>query len=236
MSKAHLILTATISVLLACNQSGAEKKRTIQKTVDADTFGAERAKVAALSEKKEPFPSNNISPFKGVVVISDTAHFSDGFYFNIYNDGLSLWKKVKFSPELTDSFGIGPYVFNYDNYKLVFRCVEKKGDYYRIVINEKEGIVKLISSQEKNLMFQTWEQHLLSVYAVEFNPKKNPLRKDADSIAATIPYDKEQTYMPEKIKRDWLLVKWGEEQRPKRGWIKWKDGAGNLLVEIFYVE
>ena len=220
MSKAYLILVVTISVLLACNQSGVGKKQ-----------------ITALSVKKEPFPSDNISPFQGVVVINDTAHSSDDdFYFNIYNDDLSLWKKVKFSAELTDSFGIRPYVFSYDNDVLVFRCVEKKGGYYRIVVNEKEGIVKLISSQEKTLMFQTWEQHLLSVYAVEFDPKENSLRKGADSLAARMPFEKEQIYMPDKIKADWLRVKWGEGQRPKQGWIKWKDEAGNLLVGVFYVE
>lgn len=79
-------------------------------------------------------------------------------------------------------------------------------------------------------------QHLASAYAVEFNAKKNPLRKDADSLATKIAFDKEQTYRPDKITGDWLRVKWGTETSLKRGWIKWKDEAGNLLVNIFYEE
>jgi hypothetical protein len=191
---------------------------------------------AAADEKNAAYPIDNISAFEGIVQISDTAHYSDGFDFTVYNKDLTVWKKLRFSPEMADSADMMPYMFNYDHNLMIYRCLQRKGDYYLVIVNEKQGLQKLISVHEKFLMFQNWPQHLASAYAVEFDAKKNPLRKDADSLAAKIAFDKEQTYRPDKITGDWLRVKWGGESSPKRGWIKWKDIAGNLMVNIFYEE
>lgn len=237
MRKWYPILGATSILImgLACNNGGKTANGTMKK-VEADSLHRDKGREQAQDEKNEPFPSDNTGAFCGIVQISDTANYEEGFDFTVYNKDSTLWKKLRFSPELADSFGVRPYVFNYDYDVMVFRCIERIGDYYRVVINEGKGLEKLVSVHEKYLMFQTWPQHLLSVYAVEFDPKKDPLRKKADSLAATIPYDKEQAYMPAKIQGDWLQVKWGEGGGQKKGWIQWKDKAGNLLVNLFYVE
>lgn len=39
--------------------------------------------------------------------------------------------------------------------------------------------------------------------------------------------------MPVKIQKDWLQVKWGDEENWKYGWIKWQE-AGTLLLYLFY--
>lgn len=173
----------------------------------------------------------NTKEYAGVVTINSKAQFSDGFDFKIYNEDMSLWKAVRFSPSLV-SADVKPYMFNYDNYLLIFKCVSKINDYYKVVVNASAHGLKLISAKEKNLVFHTWEQHLLNdVFSVDFNITQNPLRENPQEKSASKPADKNQIYHPAKIEGDWLKVK---DDEGKEGWIKWRDEKGILIVNLFY--
>lgn len=169
----------------------------------------------------------------GVITINENIEFTDGFTFKVYNTDSTLWKNLRFSPTLINEPNINPNIFDYDNYIMVFKCVGKKGSFYRILIDEKKQIEKLISVQEKNLIFQTWPQHILSVFSVDFDYKKNPLRNENNIRSRLIRFNKEELYRPLKIIGDWLQVGWGDDENLKKGWIKWIDND-TLLVHLFY--
>lgn len=173
----------------------------------------------------------NTKEYAGVVTINNKAQFSDGFDFKIYKEDMSLWKAVRFSPSLV-SADVKPYMFNYDNYLLIFKCVGKTNDHFKIVVNESAHALKLISANEKNLIFHTWEQHILNdVFSVDFNLTQNPLREKPQGKSVSKPGDKNHIYHPTKIEGDWLKVKDDED---KEGWIKWRDEKGCLMVNLFY--
>jgi len=184
MRKRYLILAAwsLYGPKLACNNGGGEAPAPTRTDKPASRPAA----------KDRPYPPDNISGFAGVVQISDTAHYSDGFDFVLYSKDSTGWKKLRFSPGMADSAGLMSYLFNYDHNLIVFRCLERKGDYFRVVVDEKHGLQRLISVHEKYLMFQSWPQHLQGAYAVEFDAKNDPLRKSPDDLAEKVAFDKER--------------------------------------------
>jgi hypothetical protein len=173
----------------------------------------------------------NTKEYTGVIIINSKAQFSDGFDFMIYNQDKTLWKKVRFSPSLV-SADVKPYMFNYDNFLLIFKCIDKNGEFFKVVVNEATSTLKLISTNEKNLVFHTWEQHILNdVFSVDFKLTQNPLREKPEVKSSSKPASKYQVYHPTKIEGDWLKVK---DDEGKEGWIKWRDEKGVLLVNLFF--
>jgi hypothetical protein len=168
----------------------------------------------------------------GVVTVVEDAQFDSTFSFNIYNLDSTLWRKADFSPQLTDGKKIAPYMFNYDDYLVIFRCKAITGNFYKVIINEKKGTEKLIPIKQKYLEFETWQDHILKhVFAVDFSLKTNPLRSDTTNEAKELPYDKYQYYQPVDIKGYWLKVK---DENGKEGWIKWRNEKGKLLITNYY--
>ncbi len=169
---------------------------------------------------------------EGVITINEKVEFKDTFSFNVNNSDSTLWRNVDFSSNMINKYDVSPYAFNYDNYVLVFRCIEVSDSFYRVIINEEKNVEKLIPKQQRNLVFETWEQHIVNrAAAVDFSPKKNPLKSDTSGKAKTIIPHKDAFFHPVKISGDWLLVK---DDEGALGWIKWKNNAGEFLIDIFY--
>jgi len=168
----------------------------------------------------------------GVIAINEKQEFKDTFSFTVYNTDTTVLKKVTFSQDMITKYHLTPYVFNYDNYLMVFRCVGISGDFYKVIIDEHKKTEKLISIKQKYLTFETWQQHIRNhVFAVDFSPKTNPLKSDTTDSAKELPYDKDQYYQPVEIKGYWLKVK---DENGKEGWIKWRNSKGKLLITNYY--
>lgn len=119
-----------------------------------------------------------------------------------------------------------------DEYQIIaLNCIEKNNDYY--VIELENGTKGKIKTDLKFIQLQSWEEHILSVFSVEFDNQTNPLLLNPKDNSSKQLYNSDELYFPVKIKENWLQVKYGEERNYKYGWIKWKEND-YLLIDFFY--
>ena len=174
---------------------------------------------------------------KGVISYTegDVSTKKDKFVKIFDQDG-SLWHQFTFYYDDSDgkfeyeNENFKPFSFHPDNFVLALKCVGETEEFYKIVANEEKELVKFVKKDDPLLKFETWEKHILSLNAISFDLKENPLRKSPDGkpLSAKIPED--STFTPEKIEGDWLNIK---NSSGLSGWIKWKD-KDTLLIEMFY--
>lgn len=150
--------------------------------------------------------------------------------FRLFNSENQLFEKFSF---LGINKKIRPFAWQPDNYLLVFRCVKKDKNGYVIISNEESNEIRYINFDDVNFKFETVEEHILSVFSVEFDSKSNPVRSASTDSSNIIPYDDDEFYFPTKIKGSWLQIQWGSEDDLKEGWIKWKED-NNIVIDWFY--
>ncbi|GGZ35240.1 hypothetical protein GCM10007049_30830 [Echinicola pacifica] len=122
-------------------------------------------------------------------------------------------------------------VFDDEYEVLSLKCLSKDNSFYKVKSENNE--IGFIPKGEKGVIFQTWEEHVLSVFSIGFNEVSNPLLDSPLENSKKVYYDKDEFYHPSQIKGDWLQVKWGSEEDWKYGWIMWKDSE-KLLIELYY--
>lgn len=149
----------------------------------------------------------------------------------LFNESGELWKSFKVSDTFADK-QIEPYAQKVENNLLVFRCVGMKGEFYKVIVNEEKKITKYLKGSSPYFNYETWPEHLLHVFSVGFDYKKNPLRAQPSANASVIKYYPDQFYHPVEFKGDWLKVK--DHDDKKEGWIKWRGKDGALTIEIYY--
>lgn len=176
-------------------------------------------------------------PSKGVITVGES--FSREDTVKIYDQDGALWYKFTFFYDDSDgkfdypNKGFQPFAFHPDNFLLVLVVVSENEDRYEVVVNEGTGLKKFIKKGASGLMFQTWEEHIVNVFAVDFDPKSNPIFADPLKGSAKINYDNNEYYYPVKVKDNWLQIRWGEEGDYDYGWIMWKYKK-KLLIELSY--
>ncbi|CAM3057018.1 hypothetical protein DRF59_17335 [Chryseobacterium flavum] len=148
----------------------------------------------------------------------------------LYNSNHSQWKSFSFNDNFNDE-DIIPYAIKPDNTLLVFKNLGKENGYYKVLVNEDKNTIKYIKESDPNFKYQTIEEHILTVFSVEFNEKENPLRLEPDAKSKTLPLNKDSFYYPVKINGNWLMV---EDDNNKKFWIKWRDEKGNLIIDLYY--
>jgi hypothetical protein len=164
-------------------------------------------------------------------VISLKDDYSKGL-IRLYNQDASLWKSFKMDDNFSDD-QINPMAMEGESNILVFRVVGRSDNFYSVIVNEDNGLIKLIEPNNKFFAYETWQDHIVNAFSVEFLPKTNPLRENPSENSRTLLFEEEQFYHPMEIKGDWLRVR---DEQDKEGWIKWRNEKGELLVEIFYEE
>lgn len=164
----------------------------------------------------EPFnkySSENVEGVIGVITVSESYEFGDTI--KIYDTNQKL---------LTTIIRID------ESQIIVLKCLDRNESHYRVKLDN--GDIGYISLSSKKVIFQTWEEHILSLFAVGFDEKKNPLRKEPSLDAEMLYYDQDEFYHPNQIKGEWLQIKYGLESNWKYGWIKWKN-EDNLIIELY---
>jgi len=148
----------------------------------------------------------------------------------LYNADGSFWRGLSSLsyPE------IEPHAYHPDYALFIVRCTGKQKGWYEVVINEHTGLKKRIKSSDKSFVFQTVEQHILSVPFVQFAPTTNPPRQSPSSSAPAIEADPEEAFSPVEVKGEWLKLRWGGAGQEHTGWIQWRKG-NVLLIELFYL-
>jgi len=187
----------------------------------------------------------NLDTALGVVTLSDS-RLTDSLLrqdsIRFYNPDGTVWYLFSFYYDDSDgrwafpNSGFNPYAFSPDYFVLVLCVTRRNAQGYEVVVNTETGLRKWLPAAPY-LQFQTWQQHLLTGFAVDFDSTSNPLRAAPNDRANLVlgPGQHEVNW-PLLVKGDWLKVGWGGE-RPghQSGWIRWR--RGNLLVAgLFYLD
>lgn len=158
--------------------------------------------------------SENVEGSIGIITVSESYEFGDSL--KIYDASQKLLTTIIRTDE---------------NQIIALKCLDINESYYQVKLDNSDiGYIPLSS---KKVMFQTWEEHILSLFSVGFDGKKNPLRKKPSLDAEMLYYDQDEFYHPNQIKGEWLQIKYGSEGNWRYGWIKWKS-EDNLIIELYY--
>lgn len=179
---------------------------------------AQKQSVQILGEKQEiTMPAlayDTVNGAIGIIVPSETYQFGEAI--NIYTQEHKLIRQITRTDE---------------NQIIALMCVAQDEQYYQVKFEDE--VTGFIQRNSKQVVFQTWEEHVLDVFSVDFDIKDNPLRKDPSEGASTLDFDQDEFYHPNQIKGEWLQVKWGSEGNWNYGWIKWKE-KNKLLIDLYY--
>lgn len=211
MMKNCLILTILMIILYSCQQKKGNNNISSE---------------PKISEIQKDTQTEKID--KGFVVLKNT--YQQKNFLRIYNEDHSIWKSF----QMTDTFydkDIIPYSMKPENTLLVFRFLGKENGFYKVLVNEDKNTVKYIKESDINFDYQTVDQHIITVFAVDFNEKENPLKKEPDDKSQSIPLDKDSFYYPVKTKGNWLMV---QDDHQQSFWVKWCDEKGHLILELYY--
>lgn len=156
-------------------------------------------------------------------------------------------KSVKLYDEneiLTDSIVLNdeteprlhPWAYKTDYGNLVFRVLAQYKNYYQVISDEEKTRIAFLKKDDPAMIFQTWDQHILQTFTVEFDEQSNPIRKQPDSNAAVIKVnmDIENNFHPVTIQNEWMQVEWGDGSVENKGWIRWKEG-NKRIIEFYYL-
>jgi hypothetical protein len=176
----------------------------------------------------------------GVLTLADSGEGRDSIRF--YNADGSQWYVFSFFYDDSDgkwdfpNHDFAPMAFHPDYFLLCLAVTRRDSGGYEVIVNQRTGLKKYIH-MSPFLKFQTWPEHVLSVYALEFDTAKNPLRTKPNDHGPFISAPREQVvYRPAAIEGDWLRVTWGEGPGDlPTGWVRWKLGT-RLLVDFFYLD
>jgi hypothetical protein len=178
---------------------------------------------------------------KGLIVLSE--RYSKNDFVRFYNEDGSLWYEFTFYYDDSDgkfeyeNENFEPFAFHPDHFLLALKCVGEDKSRYEVIVNEENRLKKFVKKDDIVLKFQTWENHILKTFAVDFNRKDNPLREKPDGKEKVVDLPKETTFHPVELKGDWLKVGWDSSKKEGKetgfGWVKWKENQ-KLLIELFY--
>lgn len=180
------------------------------------------------------------------VITLNKENYSRKSMIQLFNKDDSLWYEFSFYENEGDrkfdqaNAEFRPFAFHPDYFLLVLKCIGTDATRFEVVVNETTRLTKFVRKNDNTLRFETWESHILNLFAVGFNQSKNPLLDAPAKRAKQVRAPKGAIFHPVEIKGEWLRVRWNisEEitdasEKIGYGWIKWKED-NNILIEFFY--
>lgn len=189
--------------------------------------------------------AESIKNIKGLVVLGE-GYDKQNDLIRFYNADSSQWYQFTFYYDDSDgdfeykNNDFRPYSFHPDYFKLAMKLIGETADYYEILVNEESGLKKYVKKSNKTLKFESWQDHILNTFAVEFDKTTNPLMNSPDGVPRSDDLSSVDRYAADKFEGDWLRVKLVKKNNPQNdtvstdsAWIRWrKDDL--LLIEWVY--
>ncbi|MBK7706806.1 MAG: hypothetical protein IPN69_08980 [Acidobacteria bacterium] len=196
-----------------------------------------------VPKMSEPEPAKQydfeVMDSQGLVAATDRL-YEKGNFARIYNKDGSVWFEFTFYTESPREFsiekeGFAPFV-NDTEEKVVLKCIGVSGQYFRVLVNEETRLEKFVKRNDPAFEFKTWGQYVLECFAVNFDARQNPIRTKPNGEIVDHDVTADTNYHPDRIVGNWLRIRWHDgndaQQKPRFGWIKWKEG-NRLLIWYF---
>lgn len=221
-----LLIIIISTVFTACNNESTEKKL----TTDKDSISQVVQTAASLTTNQLSLPKKDELTM-GVCRLQQ-GNFEK--FVLLYNENGEITDTISLQNESEPA--LHPWANKTDYGILVFRVIKQHKNYYKVIADEDKQRIAYLKKDDPVMEFQTWDQHILKTFSIEFDEKENPLRKqpDAQSAAITIKDDGDIVFHPVTIQDEWMQVEWGNGSAANKGWIRWKNG-NKRLVEFYYL-
>jgi hypothetical protein len=126
-----------------------------------------------------------------------------------------------------------------DYYIFQLSVLSRRGGWLEVVVDE-ETTTTLWLQENQIVEFRNWLKHMQESFAVEsYDLKVNPLRIKPADDAREVKMIGRGCFDVEQMRGNWIKVvqqpHCGEVKvaTPATGWLKWRDKAGCMLVEIY---
>lgn len=177
------------------------------------------------------------------VVSLDPSGYKKNSQLRFFNKDGSLWYLYSFAgdtgvPSIARA-DFKPFAFHADYFLLVMKCVKRHVNGWEVIVNEATGLTKFVRVEDRNLKFETWGDHILKLFAVEFDQSVNPVRTLPSGRGNAVGLADKMIFRPVQIRGNWLKIRVESPDNGKgragvrTGWIKWRD-VKDLLIEPFY--
>lgn len=130
-----------------------------------------------------------------------------------------------------------PEVLWLDYYYFFMRCTERKGNWFKVIVNNESGKSYWIKKDSQR-SFSDWKTFLSGMFGVE-RPPDHPqkIRTAPADDAPEIAYDGDDCFQVKSIQGDWIEISSADYcddvQTPiQSGWIKWRN-KDQLLITYF---
>lgn len=245
MKKEVLVLISVIVLHAACATAPPPGPQT------ADTEPSENSSEVMPQQDPSSRFRREIGDSKGLIVLTDK--YGEEDTVKIYDKGGPVWYEFSYYDESafdeleSINTDFKPFAFHPDYLLLAMRVVGEDSALWEVVVNEESDLRKFVRKDDENLAYESFEDHILTVYAVDFDQKTNPLRSEPGGQPLEGDFSKVPIFKPSKTDGDWLEVTFGDPaegvtdansigtvREPARGWIRWREG--NLLrIALFYI-
>ena len=119
--------------------------------------------------------------------------------FKLYNPDSTLYKEYIFDKRISKNKELRPFSMRYDYEVLVFTCYGTVDSYYKIKLNADDHDFKLIKKNDGFFVYEPWEKHILTVFAVEFDKASYPLQERNSETSKKMPYQSDAEFLPVKV-------------------------------------
>jgi|WetSurMetagenome_2_1015567.scaffolds.fasta_scaffold45558_3 hypothetical protein len=135
-----------------------------------------------------------------------------------------------------------PEVLWLDYNSFVFRCVDRKDDWFEVIVNNEDGS-KYWIRRNNTTEFKTWETYLKKMFGISRLPDKTQnIRRLPTDNSEIVEYSGEDCFQIKSMKDDWIEIftpdyckdgSFGNKTNISSGWIRWK--SGNELLIKYYI-
>jgi len=220
-----------LMLIMSCNHGKSDKTTPDKSTVKRNTH-------LNVDSTSSELTKSTIDGSIGVVSVTD--NITDKDTIKLFNKDGELWYKFSFFYDDSDGKfdypkdNFKPLAFHPDNFLLILEVSDTSRNRYEVLVNQKNNLRKYLEKNQDFLLFQSWEEHILSVPSVSFDENTNPILEKPSGNTVDIRSEKGEFFQPVEIKGDWLRIKWGLNSNWKYGWIRWKKDD-KLQIELFYL-
>lgn len=177
------------------------------------------------------------------LIVTDLDRASNAKSLHVYNKDGSLWYNFPFG-ELDEAqnsdlaaTNFQPFRYNSSESMVAMNIIGEDTAFFEVVVNEATGVTKYVRKSDPILRHSTWADYVLDCFAVEFDPRTNPIVEEPNGPGLNRPVEAKPTYFyPQKISGDWLKISWKPTENAasstQSGWIRWRKN-NKIVINLF---
>lgn len=247
MKRKLIILTTILIVFSSCKQAIETENN---KSIDSTMTKGKEVKRKNFNTVKVDLPQTD--PDLGIGLVS--INFNEKTVLHFFSSPIDKEPKRSiqfFNDPKINSWNIRdldkqkewlkPEILWLDYSFFVFRCLEIKANWLKVMVNNENGETLWLKKSELTII-QDWENYLKEMFGVERLPdQQQKIRSLPNETSKEIIYQGKDCFQVKSMKGDWIEIFTAEycdesytdsKTKIKSGWIRWRQ-ENKLLIDYF---